>query len=59
MIAAEMQNDRGFWFKMCGGDKDTFRWAFRILGLEWSDSPVFMGIAGYHNEFENGDFCGQ
>lgn len=58
-IAAGMQGDRDFWFKMCGGDKDTFRWGFRALGIDWKDSPRWMSALGFHNDADNGRFCGQ
>lgn len=59
LIAAEMQADRDFWFHMCGGDKDTFRWAFRILGIEFGESPRWMSALGFLNTYEGGRFCGQ
>ncbi|KAK8870047.1 hypothetical protein IAR55_000617 [Kwoniella newhampshirensis] len=43
---------------MCGGDKDTFRWAFRALGLEFGVSPRWMSALGIANGFDNGRFCG-
>lgn len=58
-IATGMMLDREFWFRMTGGDKDTFRWGMRILGLEWSDSPRWMSALGFKNGFESGRFCGQ
>jgi alpha 1,2-mannosyltransferase len=57
IIAGEMQNERDFWFHMCGGDKDTFRWGMRALGLDFGDSPRWMGEAGFIDGF--GEFCGQ
>ncbi|WVQ71378.1 hypothetical protein IAR50_000909 [Cryptococcus sp. DSM 104548] len=58
VIADGMMRDREFWFKMCGGDKDTFRWAFRVLGLEFGVAPRWMGAVGIANGFEGGRFCG-
>ncbi|TYJ53112.1 hypothetical protein B9479_006234 [Cryptococcus floricola] len=58
VIAAGMMRDREFWFRMCGGDKDTFRWAFRVLGLEFGVAPRWMGAVGIENGFEGGRFCG-
>ncbi|KAJ7111598.1 mannosyltransferase putative-domain-containing protein [Mycena crocata] len=58
LIAADMQEDRDFWFHMCNGDKDTFRWAFRILYLPFGDSPRWMSALGFQNAFDGGRFCG-
>ncbi|WVR04936.1 hypothetical protein IAU60_001948 [Kwoniella sp. DSM 27419] len=43
---------------MCGGDKDTFRWAFRALDIDFGVSPRWMSALGMHNSFENNRFCG-
>lgn len=59
IIAAGMMRDRDFWFHMCGGDKDTFRWAWRMLDTEFGVSPRWMSTVGIRNEFQNGRFCGQ
>jgi alpha 1,2-mannosyltransferase len=59
IIAAEMQVEHKFWFHLCGGDKDTYRWAFRALGLQWGESPRWMSALGFLNGFEGGRFCGQ
>lgn len=56
VVAAMMQDKRDFWFKMCGGDKDTFRWGFRVLDIEWRDSPRWMATAGIKEA--SGQFCG-
>ncbi|WWD15658.1 hypothetical protein CI109_100080 [Kwoniella shandongensis] len=58
VIAAGMMNDREFWFHMCGGDKDTFRWAFRALGLDFGVSPRWMSTVGIKNSYDGGRFCG-
>ncbi|WVQ77944.1 hypothetical protein IAT38_000024 [Cryptococcus sp. DSM 104549] len=58
IVAAGMMRDRDFWFRMCGGDKDTFRWAFRALGLDFGVSPRWMSALGVKNGFENDRFCG-
>ncbi|AAW41452.1 hypothetical protein CNBB5500 [Cryptococcus deneoformans B-3501A] len=58
IIAAGMMRDRDFWFHMCGGDKDTFRWAWRMLDIEFGVSPRWMSTVGIRNEFQNGRFCG-
>ncbi|KAJ9094901.1 hypothetical protein QFC19_007757 [Naganishia cerealis] len=57
-LAAYMQADHDFWFRMCGGDKDTFRWAFRALDLPFAVSPMWAVPLGQRNGFENGRFCG-
>ncbi|KAK4684123.1 alpha 1,2-mannosyltransferase, partial [Tremellales sp. Uapishka_1] len=57
-IASYMMGDLGFWFKMCGGDKDTFRWAFRALDLQMGHSPKWMSPVGFLNGYEGGRFCG-
>ena len=59
LIAAGMQAEREFWFHMCGGDKDTFRWAFEALGIEFAESPRWMSALGSPNVYDNGRFCGQ
>ncbi|KAG9033730.1 hypothetical protein FRB95_014417 [Tulasnella sp. JGI-2019a] len=51
------KDGRDFWFKMCGGDKDTFRWAFRSLGIEWGSPPRWMSALGGLSEV-GGRFCG-
>ncbi|WVQ70433.1 uncharacterized protein L199_008660 [Kwoniella botswanensis] len=58
IIASEMMNEREFWFHMCGGDKDTFRWAFRILDIPFGVSPRWMSALGVKNGYEGGRFCG-
>jgi len=59
LIASEMQHERDFWFHMCGGDKDTFRWGFEMLGLDYGESPRWMSALGLLNPWEGGRFCGQ
>ncbi|EJT97027.1 hypothetical protein DACRYDRAFT_85458 [Dacryopinax primogenitus] len=54
-IAAHMQAEHEFWFRLSGGDKDTFRYAFWALGLEYVSAPRWMSILGYE---DNGKFCG-
>ncbi|WWC85151.1 uncharacterized protein L201_000008 [Kwoniella dendrophila CBS 6074] len=58
IIASGMMNERDFWFKMCGGDKDTFRWAFRILDNDFGISPRWMSALGIKNGYEGDRFCG-
>lgn len=59
LIAAGMQEERDFWFRMCGGDKDTFRWGWEVLGLTYGESPRWMSMLGFENAWNNGRFCGQ
>jgi alpha 1,2-mannosyltransferase len=58
-LAAYMQADHAFWFRLCGGDKDTFRWAFRALDLPFAVSPMWAVPVGQRNGYENARFCGQ
>lgn len=55
-LAAAMMDDRDFWFKMCGGDKDTFRWAWRMLDLDFGRSPRWHSSVGF---VEKEGYCGQ
>lgn len=55
-LASGMQKERDFWFRMCGGDKDTFRWAWRALDIEFGRSPKWMAAVGI---MQDGRFCGQ
>ncbi|KAJ9122426.1 hypothetical protein QFC22_001851 [Naganishia vaughanmartiniae] len=57
-LAAYMQADHDFWFHMCGGDKDTFRWAFRALDIPFAVSPMWAVPLGQRNGYDNGRFCG-
>ncbi|KAL7419528.1 hypothetical protein Q5752_005439 [Cryptotrichosporon argae] len=57
-LAAHMQADMSFWFHLCGGDKDTFRWAWRMLDIEFARSPKWMSPLGFLNAHEGGRFCG-
>lgn len=59
-MAAAMMDQHDFWFTMCGGDKDTFRWAFRMLDLPYTPAPRWLSALGVLNEFDdNKRFCGQ
>ncbi|KZT55710.1 glycosyltransferase family 71 protein, partial [Calocera cornea HHB12733] len=58
-VAAHMQAEHEFWFRISGGDKDTFRYAFWALGLEYVSAPRWMSILGYKEERDgSGRFCG-
>ncbi|ORX39591.1 mannosyltransferase putative-domain-containing protein [Kockovaella imperatae] len=58
LIAAYMQRSHEFWFHMAGGDKDTFRWAFEILGLTWAHPSRWMSSLGMLNDWDADRFCG-
>ena len=58
-IVDGMLADKDFWYLLSGGDKDTFRWAWRMLGLEFGYSPRWMSQVGLMNPHNNGDFCGK
>lgn len=58
-LAAGMLLHHDFWFKLCGGDKDTFRWAFRILDIPYTPAPRWLSALGFLNEYEDNRFCGQ
>lgn len=57
-LAAYMQGDMDFWFKMCGGDKDTFRWGFVALGLPFTSPLKWATPLGDLNQMDNQRFCG-
>lgn len=52
-LAAYMQIENQFWFKLCGGDKDTFRWAFVALDIPFTRSSKWITCLGkmYRKEF--------
>ncbi|KAM0753103.1 hypothetical protein T439DRAFT_346775 [Meredithblackwellia eburnea MCA 4105] len=59
LIAEAMQLRHQFWFKLSGGDKDTFRYAFYVLGIPYTRAPHWVASVGalvppynYHH------FCG-
>jgi len=57
-IAAAMmdEDNRDFWFRLAEGDKDTFRWAFRILDLPYTAAPRWMSALGFLEADDT--FCG-
>ncbi|GMK59208.1 hypothetical protein CspeluHIS016_0702230 [Cutaneotrichosporon spelunceum] len=57
-IAAGMLDNHEFWFGMCGGDKDTYRWAMRILDLPYAPAPRWVSALGIANELDKNKFCG-
>lgn len=58
-LAAGMMRHHDFWFKLCGGDKDTFRWAFRMLDIPYAAAPRWLSALGILNHMEGDRFCGQ
>ena len=51
LLAAEaMQRDSSFWFKLSMGDKDTFRYAWKFLGLSYAAAPHLFSAAGAATE---------
>lgn len=60
-IVEHMLKDQHEWFKYCGGDKDTFRWAWRVLDLPWTDPGAWMATVGWELTDRMGRerFCGQ
>ncbi|KAI5480761.1 hypothetical protein MNV49_007167 [Pseudohyphozyma bogoriensis] len=58
-VAEAMQKDSEFWFKMSGGDKDTFRYAFHFLSLDFTPAPHWLSLAGtIIPTFHGHQFCG-
>jgi len=57
-IAAHMQANHDFYFALSGGDKDTFRYAFWVLGLPYATSPRWLSSLGFYNIYNDGRFCG-
>lgn len=55
-LATGMMADDTFWFKLCGGDKDTFRWAFRALDIKYARPQRWLSALGYLQN--SGSFCG-
>lgn len=60
VIAAEMQRDHDFWFKISGGDKDTFRYGFYAMGLDYSPAPHWLSSYGnvHPYQVDGHTFCG-
>ena len=46
LVAEAMQRDNSFWFKLSMGDKDTFRYAWKFLGLSYTAAPHLFSAAG-------------
>lgn len=55
-LSAGMMAHHAFWFRLAGGDKDTFRWAFRALDIPYASAPRWMSALGF---MDGERFCGQ
>ncbi|GAA5833828.1 hypothetical protein JCM9279_001636 [Rhodotorula babjevae] len=45
-VARAMMRDEAFWFRLSGGDKDLFRYAFLFLSLPFRVAPHFPSALG-------------
>ena len=45
-IAAFMADNHKYWFKLAGGDKDTFRYAFHFLRIPYIAAPNWLAAGG-------------
>ncbi|KAF8515331.1 mannosyltransferase putative-domain-containing protein [Hysterangium stoloniferum] len=60
-IASHMQANHDFWFRLSGGDKDTFRYAFWVLEATYSVAPRWLSALGATDApgtWQEGRFCG-
>ncbi|GAA5846323.1 hypothetical protein JCM3766R1_002210 [Sporobolomyces carnicolor] len=62
-IAKEMNRNHEFWYRLSGGDKDTFRYAFYFLDLPFTLAPHFPSSVGTvlprQQAYDDGHvFCG-
>ncbi|ORY30610.1 mannosyltransferase putative-domain-containing protein [Naematelia encephala] len=60
-MAAGMLVDQDFYGQMLLGDKDTFRWSWNALELEYGRAPRLFGALGHPDHPEEqgeGRFCG-
>jgi len=57
-VAAHMQLEHQFYFRLSEGDKDTFRYAFWALGIPYSVSPRWISSVGFNAPWDNDRFCG-
>ncbi|KAF8709259.1 putative Mannosyltransferase, partial [Rhizoctonia solani] len=54
-VAVHMAHEQSFYYMLSGGDKDTFRYAFWALGLDYTPAPRWLSSLGS----ETGSrFCG-
>lgn len=56
-ITEYMLTHSDFWYQFVMGDKDAFRWAWRMLDLEWASPGAALGYAGSSHQADR--FCGQ
>ncbi|KAH7343195.1 mannosyltransferase putative-domain-containing protein [Rhizoctonia solani] len=54
-VAVHMAHEQSFYYMLSGGDKDTFRYAFWALGLDYTPAPRWLSSLGSANR---GQFCG-
>lgn len=54
-VAIHMAHEQAFYYTLSGGDKDTFRYAFWALGLEYTAAPRWLSALGSKTD---GRFCG-
>ena len=61
-VASHMQANFDFWFRLSGGDKDTFRYAFWVLEASYLAAPRWVSPLGTSDGSEDsrqeGKFCG-
>ncbi len=57
LLAAEaMQRQSDFWFRLSMGDKDTFHYAWKFLGLPYTPAPhLFSAARSWTKEYVAGD----
>ncbi|CAE6510870.1 unnamed protein product [Rhizoctonia solani] len=54
-VAVHMAHEQSFYYMLSGGDKDTFRYAFWALGLDYTPAPRWLSSLGSETR---GRFCG-
>ncbi|KAG8695095.1 hypothetical protein FRC09_009398 [Ceratobasidium sp. 395] len=54
-VAIHMAHEQSFYYSLSGGDKDTFRYAFWALGLDYTPAPRWVSSIGSKT---NDRFCG-
>ncbi|CAE6422122.1 unnamed protein product [Rhizoctonia solani] len=54
-VAVHMAHEQSFYYMLSGGDKDTFRYAFWALGLDYTPAPRWLSSLGSET---GGRFCG-
>ncbi|GAA5996814.1 uncharacterized protein JCM10292_003218 [Rhodotorula paludigena] len=60
-VARAMMEEEAFWFRLSGGDKDTFRFAFFLLSLPYSMAPLYPSALGgprLGRPYRGHTFCG-